>query len=268
MMTNRYGGYDLHEFAAEFYDAAYDYIATKDIDFFIDCSRKANGRTLELACGTGRILVPTAISGIEITGLDLSPYMLKKCRDKLDKQPENVQKRVRLIHGNMTNFDTEEIYSLITIPFRSFQHLLTVAEQKACLACCHKHLNPHGQLIIDIFHPRPDRLVPNPKNTAEIEDLPEMELPDGRKLRRTNRTAGFHREQQYNDIEMIYYVTHADGKTERLVQSFPMRYLYRYEMEHLLTLCGFRVVDLFGDFDRSEFTIDSPEIIVIAEKIS
>ena len=100
----------------------------------------------------------------------------------------------------------------------------------------------------------------------EIEDLPETLLSDGRQLRRTTRIAAFHREQQFNDIEMIYYVSHSDDRKERLVQSFPMRYFYRYEMEHLLTLCGFRVIELFGDFDRSEFASNSPEMIFMAEK--
>jgi hypothetical protein len=110
--------------------------------------------------------------------------------------------------------------------------------------------------------------MPNPKYAAEKEDMPETQLPDGRQLRRASRMAAFHREQQYNDIELIYYVTHPDGKTERLVQSFPMRYYYRYEMEHLLELCRFKVVDLFGDFDRSAYASDSPEMIFIAEKIN
>ena len=59
----------------------------------------------------------------------------------------------------------------------------------------------------------------------------------------------------------------ANGRTERLVQSFPMRYFFRYEIEHLLELCGFRVIDLFGDFDRSEYSSDSPELIFVAGKI-
>ena len=267
-MSGKFGGYDEHEFAAEFYDPAYERIRPNDIAFFVEQSQKCGGRTLELACGTGMILVPTAIAGCEITGLDYSPYMLRKCQEKLDKQPEEVQKRVRLIRGNMTNFDTSETYSLVTIPFRSFQHLLTVNEQKACLTCIQRHLEPEGQLIIDIFHPRPERLYPNPKYAEEVEDLPETELPDGRKLRRTNRTAGYHRELQYNDIEMIYYVTHPDGRTERLVQSFPMRYLYRYEMEHLLNLCGYKIIELFGDFEKSAFSEDSPEMIFVAGKAS
>lgn len=266
-MTGRYGGYDELEFIAGFYDVAYERIRPKDINFYIDYAMEAGGRTLELACGTGMVLVPIAVSGYEITGLDLSPYMLRKCQEKLDRQPKDVQKRVKLVQGNMTGFATGETYSLVIIPFRSFQHLMTIDEQKDCLNCVKQHLSPHGKLIIDIFHPRPDRLVPNPKYTNELEDLPETELPDGRKLRRTNMTAGFHRDQQYNDIEIIYYITHPDGRKERLVQSFPMRYFYKYEMEHLLALCGFRVADLFGDFDRSVFSNDSPEMIFIAEKI-
>jgi len=192
--------------------------------------------------------------------------MLKKCRDKLDKLPEEIRKRIKLIEGNVTNFETGEIYELVTIPFRPFQHLISVEEQTACLECAYRHLTSNGLIILDVFHPFPPRLVPNPKYTTEIEDLPETELPDGRKLRRTDRTVAFHRDQQYNDYELTYYVTYPDGKTERLVQSFPMRYFYRYEVEHLLALCGFKVVELFGDFDRSEFSNDSPEMIFVAEK--
>lgn len=265
-MASRFGGYEDQEFVAEFYDIVCEHSGPKDIDFYIDYSKRAKGRTLELGCGTGRVLIPTAISGCEITGLDLSSHMLKICQGKLDKQPREIKERVRLVQGNMTGFDTGEKYSLVTMPFRPFQLLITVEEQKDCLNCVNKHLTPHGLLVFDVYNPFPPRLVYNPKYTIEIEDLPETELSDGRKLRHTNRTAGFHRDRQYNDIELIYYVSHPNGKTERLVQSFPMRYFYRYEVEHLFSLCGFRVVELFGDFDRSEFSTDSPEMIFVAEK--
>jgi len=267
-MASRFGGYETLEFVAEFYDLEYEHLRSqrsKDVDFYVDCSREAGGQTLEVGCGTGRVLVPTAISGCDITGLDFSPYMLKKCQEKLDKQVSKVQQRVKLVQGNMTGFKTGESYSLATIPFRPFQHLISVEEQKACLNCINKHLVPQGKLIFDVFHPKLARLV-DIKYTEEIEDYPETQLPDGRKLRRANRTTGFHREQQYNDIELIYYITHPDGRTERLVQSFPMGYFFRFEMEHLLELCGFRVMELFGDFDRSEFTTESPEMIFVAEK--
>jgi SAM-dependent methyltransferase len=264
-MTGRYGGYDEEEFTAEYYDSAYDHIRTGDIVFYIDYSKNAGGRTLELGCGTGRLLIPTAAAGCEITGLDLSPYMLAKCREKLEKQPKEVQERVKLVRANMTGFDTGETYKLITVPFRAFQHLLPVEEQKACLGCVSKHLEPGGLFILDLFNPRFDRLYQT-KYEDEIEDLPETQLPDGRTVHRTSRLAGFHRHEQYNDVEMIYYITHPDGREERLVQAYPFRYLFRYEVEHLLELCGFKVIDLFGNHDRSAYSDDSPEMIFIAGK--
>ncbi|HEY98095.1 MAG TPA: class I SAM-dependent methyltransferase [Dehalococcoidia bacterium] len=263
----KYGSYEYIEFVADCYDATYEARSPRDLEFFIDYSRKTGGRTLELGCGTGRVLIPTAAAGCDITGLDFSSYMLSKCRDKLDQQPQEVQQRVRLIQGDMTNFDTGEVYSLITIPFRPFQHLVTVAEQRACLACIHRHLSPKGILVFDVFNPDFRLLIAGPEHGAEQESHPATQLPDGRTFRRTARFAGFHRAEQYNDIELIYYITSSDGKTERLVQAFPMRYFFRYEIEHLLELSSFKVVDLFGDFEKSTFSDDSPEMIFIAEKI-
>jgi len=66
---------------------------------------------------------------------------------------------------------------------------------------------------------------------------------------------------------MIYYVKYPDGREERLVHSFPMRYFFRYEMDHLLSLCGFKIVEFFGHFDKSNFIDNSTEMIFVAEKI-
>ena len=261
---SKYGSYEDNEFVAELYDAMYEELRPQDVAFFVDCSRQAGGRTLELGCGTGRVLIPAAAAGAEIIGLDVSPYMLHKCREKLNRQPPEVPRRIKLVQGDMTDFTLDETFALVTIPFRPFQHLVTTAEQRACLACIRRHLAPGGQLVFDVFNPNFNRLMPNPRDAYEKEDLPEKKLPDGRKVSRASRIAGFHREGQYNDIELVYYVTHTSGRKERLVQSFPMRYFFRYEMEHLLELSGFKVIDLFGDFDRSPYVGDSPEMIFVA----
>lgn len=263
---SRHGGYEDQEFIADFYDAMYASLTRRDIEFFIDYSRKTGGRTLELGCGTGRVLIPTALAGCEITGLDLSSYMLAKCRQKVAKLPREVRRNIYLIQGDMTNFSTGEEYSLVTIPFRPFQHLMTVAEQKDCLGCIHKHLLKRGKLVFDVYHPFLPRLA-DPKYLMEMEVEPPFKLTDGRVVRRTSRTAAFHRAEQYNDIELIFYVKYPDGKEERMVQAFPMRYFYRHEIEHLLNLSGFKVIEFFGNFDKSPFSDDSPEMIFVAQKI-
>ena len=106
----------------------------------------------------------------------------------------------------------------------------------------------------------------DPTWMREREDTPEMALADGRRFRRTHRVTEFHRAEQYNDVEFAFYITHPGGREERLTQQFPFRYFFRYEMEHLLARCGFRVLNLYGNFDRSAMRDDSPEMIFIAEK--
>ncbi len=261
----RYGGYSRQPFIAEYYDYLPPVSGRLDLDFYLAYARMAGGPVLELGCGTGRILVPIAAAGCHIVGLDFSPFMLEQCRAKLEAQPKEVQDRVRLVQGDMTNFDLGEIFHLITIPFRPFQHLLYVDEQIACLRCVHQHLAPTGKLVLDLFHTDPRR-THDLIYTEESDRYPEVTLPDGRRVRLAERIVAFRRAEQINDVELIYYVTHPEGRSERLVDAFPVRYFFRYEVEHLLARCGFRVAELFGNYDKTPLRDDSPEMIFVAEK--
>jgi SAM-dependent methyltransferase len=250
---------------AEFYDWIPAYAKRTDLAFYINYAKSTHGKTLELGCGTGRILIPTAVAGCEIFGLELSKYMLAKCQEKLKKQPVQVQKRVQLMQGDMISFKINETFKLITIPFHTFQHLISVEDQISCLLCIKHHLSKEGKLLFDLFQVNPQK-IHDPAFTEETEDTPEMILPDGRKFRRCNRVVSFHKVEQYNDVELIHYITYPNGKIERLVQPFPFRYFYKYEVEHLLARCGFKVTALFGDFHGSPLAENSPEMIFVCEK--
>ncbi len=257
--------YSYESFVAEYYDYLPPVAGRQDIDFYLGVARAQGDPILELGCGTGRVLLPIAEAGHRITGLDLSEPMLARCRAKLQNEPPEVRGSVRLVHGDMTNFDLGEAFRLITIPFRPFQHLLEVEQQLGCLSCAHRHLMAGGKLIVDFFQTDARRMH-DPAFTKESSPHPEVSLPDGRRLRLTERVAAFHRAQQCNDVELIYNVTHPGGRSERLVFAFPLRYFFRYEVEHLLARCGFHVLELLGDYERSPLRDDSPDMIFIAEK--
>jgi SAM-dependent methyltransferase len=253
------------DFVAEYYDHLPVTTGRRDVEFYLDAARAHGDPILELGCGTGRVLVPLVRAGHRITGLDLSEAMLARARAKLEKEPREVQQRARILHGDMTNFDLGETFRLVIIPFRPFQHLLSVEAQVACLRRVHAHLVPGGRLVVDFFQTDPRRMY-DPAFLEESERLPEASLPDGRKVQLTDRVIAFHRAEQQNDVEMYFHVTHPGGRAERLVHAFTVRYFFRYEVEHLLVRCGFRVVDVFGNFDRSPLTDDSLEMIFVAEK--
>ncbi len=262
----KYGGYEDFQFLGELYDYIPEYTKRGDQDFFVQYCQAAEGKILELGCGTGRILIPVAEAGCQISGLDLSEHMLSRCREKISHLDNEVQERIRIVQGNMANFVVEDIFHTAIIPFRAFQHLIDVNDQLSCLKNINKHLKKNGRLIFDLFQTNLN-FITRPLTGEEMEDVPEYELPDGRKLRRAGRLTGYHRAEQYNDVELILYLTDIEGNTERLVQAFPMRYFFKYEVVHLLALCGFRVIELFGNFDKSKLADDSPEMIFVAEKI-
>jgi SAM-dependent methyltransferase len=262
---SKFGGYEDEPFLAKYYDCIPGYRDRPDQNFYLGYAQLAGGMILELGCGTGRILIPLVAAGYNTVGLDISPHMLSRCKQKLALQPEKIRNRVLLVQANMVDFELNRVFDLVITPFRSFQHLLSIEEQLACLRCINNHLVMGGTLILDLFQVMFDR-IHNPKYLEEMEDFAETELPDGTRLRRSSRVSAFHRSEQYNDVELIYYIAHPDGRKERLVQAFPFRYFFRYEVEHLLTLRGFEVVDLYGNYDRSPLCNDSPEMIFVAKK--
>jgi len=257
--------YDSVPAIAEFYDSTLIYQERKDVEFYVAEARASAGPVLELGCGTGRVLLPTARAGIEITGVDGSANMLSLCRAKLEREPTEVQGRVRLHQAALTDFDLGRGFPLITIPFRPFQHLLTVAEQMACLHAVRNHLCPGGRLIFDVFHVNPSSLH-DPSWKVEREEGPATHLPDGRIVLRSTRIAAFHRAAQVNDVEFCWYVTHPNGRREEVRWRVGLRYSFRFELEHLLALAGLRVAALYGDVHRSPFADDSPDMIFVAER--
>ena len=84
---------------------------------------------------------------------------------------------------------------------------------------------------------------------------------------RREKIAGRDPIRQVISVELIYYVTTADGRCERLVHAFAMRYFFRYEMEHLLVRAGFVVDAVYGDYQRHPYGTSYPgELIFVVSK--
>jgi SAM-dependent methyltransferase len=261
------GGYDEYTFIADLYDHVTLYRHRPDIPFFVEAATEAGGPVLEIGCGTGRVLIPTAQAGVNIVGLDLSSRMLGVCRDRLRSESAAVQSRVQLVEGDMRHFDLARTFALATIPFRPFQHLVTVDDQISCLQAVRRHMTDDGRMILDLFNPHLDALV-NQVVGQEYGDEPEFSTPDGRRVVRRHTTTAHDRFNQVLRVELVYYVTHPDSREERLVHAFAMRYLFRFEAEHLLARCGLKVEQLYAGFDKSPYGSTYPgELVFVARKV-
>jgi SAM-dependent methyltransferase len=254
---------------AELYDKLssefYDYHAKRgDIEFFVNYALESGGPVLELGCGTGRVLIPTARAGVSITGLDLSGEMLKLCRAKLEKEPEEVRARTTLEKANMSKFDLRRRFALVTITFGPFNNLLTVESQLACLDCIHKSLKPGGRLVFDVFLARPEELIIQ-EETPVVSGRPPFLMPDGRSVTWSLYQNVDYQHQIVHE-KLVYDVVYPDGHAERLIYPETIRFFLRFEVEHLLARAGFSIEAVYADFNKTPFGDKPPEELIFVAK--
>jgi len=244
--------------AARYYDATYALLRDPaDAAFYLALARETGGPVLELGCGTGRVLLPIARAGIIAVGLDQSQEMLAALARK---QPPPT---LRLVECAMTDFDLgAERFRLIFSAFRALQHLGTVAEQLACLACVRRHLAPDGLFAFDVFSPDPARLAsPDP-----VEHEEARFADDGDEVTRYVTTVP-DPAAQVVQVRFRYVRRRGDRVVAEEVLELGMRFFYRWELEHLLARAGFVTVACYGGFDRRPYDRTAAEIVLVARTV-
>jgi SAM-dependent methyltransferase len=216
---------------------------------------------LELACGTGRLLLPLASQGYRLTGVDVSPAMLERARHKL--AAAGLSDHVVLVEQDMRELALDRRFNLAFAAVSSFQHLLTLDDQLATLARVRQHLAPGGILLVDLFQPDISRLL-EPPGRVTLEKV--MVDPDtGRQV------AKFHTQQvdlAQQLIRVTYIVDEMDGEggLRRTLFPYSWRFLFRGELELLLRHAGFEVEAVYGSYDLDEHTADSERLIAVARR--
>lgn len=253
---------------ADLYDQMYQEYQS-DIPFYLREALRAEGPVLELACGTGRVLIPLAEAGVTIWGLDVTPAMLAQAERKAAALPAEARERVTLRAGNMRDFDLPERFGLVIIPFRSFLHLMTMQDQLAALSTIHRHLRPNGRLALNFFQPNLAVIATHLEETGgTLHHVRDWEDAEGRRVVVWD-TRYYDTFEQTLHEQMIFEVLDADGKVvDRFYRPLALRWIYRYEFEHMLARTGFQVEALYGDFDRTPFDQESTEMVWVVRKKS
>src|SRR5215213_6657583 len=142
-----------------------------DVEFFRGLAAETGGPVLEIGCGTGRVASALAAAGFEVVGVDRSAPMLRLAQERRGAAPPDVAARLTFVHGDMTAFDLARQFPLIVAPSRVFQFALTSDDQRAALRAFKAHLRPGGRLVLDLFDPSLEYVVPGaifPPRSGEL----------------------------------------------------------------------------------------------------
>ena len=242
---------------AAFYDRIYHKIRDGvDNLFFLRHITEAKGKVLDAGVGTGRIFVEALINGVDIQGIDISSAMLDVLKSKIEPA-----QHARLSLQSITNFKFDFKFGLVIAPFRVMMHVVEKEEQLAALNNVWKHLDTGGKFIFDAFVPNPLFLVNGLDNEVDFDE----EYGPGKRIRRIVST---HPDLINQIIHCHFRFESIDNNTVECEDwDSPMRFFFRYELEHLIERSAFGVnYTILGNYDSTPLSTGSKEFIVICVK--
>lgn len=220
----------------------------EDVPFYLSLIREIGGPVLELMCGSGRVLLPLLRHGIDADGVDCSGEMLSSCHERAESEGLEV----RLFEQYAQELDLPRKYGTALIPYGSFGLLTERDEALETLRRVAAHLEPGGQLLVDIGLPWAyDRGAAN----GAWQLLREGTLEGGR-LAQIDRCSTLDLISQIERSRLRYSVYLGGRLVESHAQELEVRHYGAYEMELLLEKAGFVQVEVFGNFNKERRSVE------------
>lgn len=244
---------------AGFYDTLY---ADKDYEAECDFLEQVFGprgvatgaSVLDLGCGTGGHVVPLALRGYAMTGVDRSAAMIDRAAAKVAEEGVGAD----LVVGDIRTVAFERVFDAVISMFAVVSYQLTDADAAAVFATARRHLRPGGVFVFDVWH-----------GPAVLSQRPEVKTKtvaaaDGDEITRVARPT---LDEAARTVEVAYDVTRTSAGVvvERTAEAHVVRYFFADELRALLREAGFGGVTVgpFGDMSR-EPTEEDWNISVVA----
>jgi len=230
MTTNFFGA----EVAARYDPETADMAVEPVVDFL--AALAGDGAALELAIGTGRIAVPLVRRGVPVHGIDLSPDMVAKLREKPGSET------IGVTIGDFATTRVDRTFTLAYLVFNTIGNLTTQEAQVACFENVAAHLEPGGCFVIEL---RIHGGAP-----LEVFDLGESHVGVNEYDAATQRLVSHH-------------FTLVDGGWVR--NSVPFRSVSPEELDLMARLAGMRLRERWAGWAREPFTAESTKHVSVWE---
>ncbi len=234
-----------------------------DIERYRELVAESGGPVLELCCGTGRVAIPLARNGFDVTGVDISAAMLQKFQNALEKEEPGVANRVTLIEQDVTKLSLgEKRFQTCIIAFNSLLCIPDFNGQNALLKAAAAHFVPGAKFLIDIVNPLQLNLqgdpVPKPFFTRKDRNT-------GNTYTRFFTTGPFETDHRQK-LSGWYDEITPEGFVKRRHYSLYWRPIFRFEIELMLREAGLRLLKIEGGHRKEIYTAQSPRMFLIAGK--
>jgi SAM-dependent methyltransferase len=223
---------------------------TEDIEFYRNIAKKVSGPILEAGCGSGRVLLPLLLDGLDISGFDTSEPML----DVLRKRAAELDLTPKVWQGDFGSIEGK--YAAIIAPFNTILHLMDAEAQIEAFRRVYHGLRAGGTFAFDIVNPYTLDIYDDRRHFES--SFIDVQSDENFEIWRTfehdpiTQKAKYHREFL--------------SSSKSVKSTIEFRWTYPSEIILLLKLAGFSTSEVFGDFDRSALSPESTSQIWVAKK--
>jgi SAM-dependent methyltransferase len=239
-----------------------------EIDYFrrfVEAGQPA----LDVACGTGRLLVPYLREGLDVDGCDVSPDMLSRCREAAEREGLSPTLHAQAAH----ELDVPRRYRTIFM-CGGFGLGSTRDQDLEALRRFHAHLEPGGRLVLDNEVPYSNehrwqywlkdvrRTLPRPW-PAEGE---RRTGADGTEYELRARTASFDPLDQRLAMDMRARMWREGELVADEQHVLTMRSYFRDEIVLMLERAGFSGVEVRGQYDDRPPSPDDDFLVYLARR--
>lgn len=235
----------------------------EDVARFREIALNGAGPALEIGCGTGRVLIPLARAGVEITGIDISEAMIEQLRRRLPNERDATRERISLHVADARQFrGATGAFATIIIPFNGLSCLPDFREQQAVIANAAALLAPGGRLVIDVVNPL---VLPLQGSTTPQPFFTRVNPESGRTYTRFAAMGPIEADQTqrlfgwYDELDDAGLVT-------RTPYEMRWRLIFVAELILMVEAAGLSVQSIEGDHQMSKFGATSPKIFMIAAR--
>jgi SAM-dependent methyltransferase len=239
-----------------------------DLDLYLALAARTGGPVLELAVGSGRLAVPLAQAGYEVTGVDLDPAMLDRARAAWARTPGFGSRRrsragsLELLEADLVTLDIPQRFGLAFIALNSLFQVGPAERQRAALASLARHLRPGGVAVVDVELPDATELASWDGRLVLDWIREDPEAPGSTVIRMSS--ARHDTVSASTQLSVIYDVTDPSGVVRRVSRSDRLHLLTVQQLEDAALAAGLEVETLAGDHQATPLGPFSPRVVLIA----
>ena len=236
-----------------------------DLDLYLALAARTGGPILELAVGSGRLAVPLAADGHDVTGVDLDPAMLTRARQAADAAGRTTARRLRLVEGDARTVRLAEAgsFHLAFIPLNSIFLMGGRADQAAAVATLAAHLAPGGVAVVDAWLPDAEDLARY--DGRLVLEWVRQEPGTGRTVTKTG-SAVFDQTTGVVGLTSIFEAGLPGEAPVRWVRTDRLRLVNPDELAAHAAAAGLEVEALAGDYDLTPLAPGAERVVLVARR--